>query len=376
MKKALKLIGIILIIINVAIVATGKTYLYKAIWYNFVDIDDYKIFNNGVVAAKAPKPWNISNDYNKNIISNELQLALSKYKTTAYLVVRNDSVVYENYWEDYNDTTISGSFSAAKSIVSVLIGIALKEGKIKSIEEPVGNYIPEFKIGDKQKITIRHLLEMSSGLKWDEGYANPFSITTEAYYGTDLYKLVANLTVESEPGKHFNYQSCNSELLGIIIKKATGKSLSEYASEKLWTPINAEQNALWSLDAADGMEKCYCCFNSNARDFARIGKLYLNKGNWNGIQIVDTAFVDESTKPAPILRSNGEPNKIYGLHWWCINRDGYEIFFARGILGQYIFVVPQRKMIIVRLGHKRGEQTPEGYVTDVYTYIDESLKAF
>ncbi|MEO8149828.1 MAG: serine hydrolase [Bacteroidia bacterium] len=376
MKKFLKVFFGILVIANIAILATGKTYLYKAIYYNFVDINDYPIFNNRTVEAKNPKSWNISNDYNKIKIPNALLWKLEEYKTTAFLVVRNDSIVYENYWEDYNDTSLSGSFSVAKSIVNVLVGIALKEGKIKSIDEPAGNYIPEFKTGAKSKITIRHLLEMSSGLKWDEAYANPFSITTEAYYGTDLYNLVSNLEVETEPGKVFNYQSCNSSLLSIIVNKATGKTVSEYASEKLWTPINAEHNALWSLDHSDGVEKGYCCFNTNVRDFARIGKLYLNKGNWNGIQIVDTAFVEESTRPAPLLRGNGEANKIYGLHWWCINRMNHSIFFARGILGQYIFVVPDKKMIIVRLGHKRGEQTPEGYVTDIYTYLDETLKTF
>jgi CubicO group peptidase (beta-lactamase class C family) len=375
MKKFLKYFFGILILANIVIVASGNIYLYKAFYYNFVDIDDFKIFNNRIVEARNPKPWNIAVDYNKIKIPNQLLWKLEEYKTTAFLVVRNDSIIYENYWEDYSDTSKSGSFSVAKSIVNVLVGIALKEGKIKNIDEPVGNYIPEFKDGAKSKITIRHLLEMSSGLKWDEAYANPFSITTEAYYGTDLYNLVANLKVESEPGKIFNYQSCNSNLLSIIVNKATGKTVSEYASEKLWTPINAEQNALWSLDHKDGIEKGYCCFNSNARDFARIGKLYLNKGNWNGVQIVDTNYVEESTHPAPILR-NGEANKIYGLHGWCINRMNHNIFFARGILGQYIFVVPDKKIIIVRLGHKRGEPTPDGYVTDLYTILDETIKTF
>ncbi len=376
MKKLVVILIWILFLANAAIIATGSTYLYKAFYYNFVDIDDYKLFNNRTIVANEPKPWNLSAYYNKIRITDELKWKLDGYKTTAFLVVRNDSIVYENYWEDYNDSSLSGSFSVAKSIVNVLVGIALKEGKINSIDEPVSKYVPEFGKDRKSKITIRHLLEMSSGLKWDEAYANPFSITTEAYYGNDLYTLMANLEVETEPGKVFNYQSCNSNLLSIIVSKATGKTLSQYASEKLWTPLHAEHNALWSLDHEEGIEKGYCCFNSNARDFARIGKLYLNKGNFDGVQLVDTAFVEESTRPAPILDNNGQPNKIYGLHWWCINRKQHQVFFARGILGQYIFVVPDKNLIIVRLGHKRGERTPDGYVEDIFTYLDETIKIF
>lgn len=376
MKKLVVILIWILFLANAAIIATGSTYLYKAFYYNYVDIDDYKLFNNRTIVASEPKPWNLSADYNKIRITDELKWKLDGYKTTAFLVVRNDSIVYENYWEDYNDSSLSGSFSVAKSIVNVLVGIALKEGKIKSIDEPVSKYIQEFGKDRKSKITIRHLLEMSSGLKWNEAYANPFSITTEAYYGNDLYTLMANLEVEAEPGKVFNYQSCNSNLLSIIVSKATGKTLSQYASEKLWTTLHAEHNALWSLDHEEGIEKGYCCFNSNARDFARIGKLYLNKGNFDGVQLVDTAFVEESTRPAPILDNNGQPNRIYGLHWWCINRKQHQVFFARGILGQYIFVVPDKNLIIVRLGHKRGERTPDGYVEDIFTYLDETIKIF
>lgn len=375
MKKILKYFLIVFAILNVLVITSGNMYMYKALIYNFPGIDDYKIFDNNVIKAANPQPWKVSEQYNKIKLDKVFIDSLEFYKTTAFLVVKNDSVIYENYWEDYSDTSHSGSFSAAKSIVSVLAGIALKEGKIKNIDEPVANYIPEFKFGGKEKITIRHLLNMSAGLKWDEAYSSLTSLTTKSYYGKNLYSLVTNLEVEKEPGVYYNYQSCNTELLAIVIIKATGKTLSQYASEKLWTPINAEHEAYWSLDQVNGIEKAFCCFNSNARDFARIGKLYLNKGNWNGFQIVDSSFVDESIRPAKLL--NGTiPNTIYGFQWWCINRNGHQIFFARGILGQYIFVVPDKNLIVVRLGHERGAPTPDGYVTDVFTYLDEMIKVF
>lgn len=375
MKKFLKYFLIVFAIVNVLLITSGNMYVYKALYYTYPDIDDYKIFDNNTVQAANPQPWKVSEQYNKVKLDKSFMDSLEFYKTTAFLVIKNDSVIYENYWEDYNDTSHSGSFSVAKSIVNILIGIAVKEGKIKNIDEPVGNYIPEFKYGGKEKITLRHLLSMSSGLKWDEAYSSLTSVTTKSYYGKNLYPLVVNLEVETAPGVTFNYQSCNSELLAIVLKKATGKALSQYASEKLWTPINAEHVAYWSTDNTNGIEKAFCCFSSNARDFARLGKLYLNKGNWNGIQLVDTAFVEESTTPSKLVY-DGKPNTVYGLQWWCINRSGHRIFFARGILGQYIFVVPDKNLIIVRLGHERGERTTDGYVTDVITYLDEMIKVF
>ena len=210
---------------------------------------------------------------------------------------------------------------------------------------------------------------MSSGLKWDEAYSSLFSVTTKAYYGYDVATLVGNLPIETQPGINFNYQSCNTQLLGMILIKATGKTISQYAQEKLWQPLQAEHDALWSLDNSDGIEKCFCCFNSTATDFARIGALYLHQGNWHGLQIVDSTFVKESIKPAHLLYQ-GKANTIYGLHWWLATVAGKPVYFARGILGQYIFVLPHKNLVAVRLGNKRGEVLPDGYVSDINTYLN------
>jgi CubicO group peptidase (beta-lactamase class C family) len=152
--------------------------------------------------------------------------------------------------------------------------------------------------------------------------------------------------------------------------------IAEYASEKLWKPMGAEQAAQWSLDHENGDEKAYCCFYSNARDFARFGKLYLNNGNWNGVQLVPDQYVKDSVTPAPLLEESGKPNRCYGYSWWLLpGYKGHDIFYARGILGQYVIVIPDKKIIIVRLGHKRGERLPDNHVDDVYAYIDGILEA-
>jgi CubicO group peptidase (beta-lactamase class C family) len=262
----------------------------------------------------------------------------------------------------------------AKSVIGILVGIAVDEGKIKSLDDPVGNYIQKYREGKNAQLTVRHLLTMSSGLDWDESYSSLTSRTTEEYYGTRLNKQMSKLRVVNEPGKKFDYMSCNTQLLAMVLKKATGKNMSEYASEKLWMPLNAMHDAQWSLDHKEGNEKAYCCFYSNARDFARFGKLYLDSGRWNGKQLVSEKYVLESITPAPLM-DNGKPNTTYGYHWWLGKEHGEKIFYARGLSGQYIIVIPAKKIIIVRLGKKR-DKTPDGILNDVPVFVEEVLKMY
>jgi CubicO group peptidase (beta-lactamase class C family) len=374
LKKISKWFLIVLILLNIVLLLSGKFYYWKALVYNYVNIDDLDLFPARIVKAAMPEDWKLSADYNKRNISDSLMKELENFHSVAFLVVKNDSIAYERYWDEYSDSSLSNSFSMAKSIVSILIGIAIDEGKIKSIDEPAGNYIAKYKNGENAKLTIRHLLTMSSALSWDENYSSLASQTTEAYYGKRLNRQILKLRVVNEPGKVFDYMSCNTQLLAMILKKATGKSISEYASEKLWTPLHANHDAQWSLAHNNGSEKAYCCFYSNARDFARFGKLYLDSGRWNGKQIVSEKYVMESILPAPTL-DNGAPNKIYGYHWWLDDIDGNKIFYARGILGQYVIVIPGKKIIIVRLGKER-DKAPDGKLWDVSVYVNEVLKMY
>lgn len=355
---------------------TGNGWVVKALRYNFVNIDDYKIFENRVIKAANPKEWNNGVDYNKTQLTPKLEKLLTDNESVSFLIIKNDSVRVEKYWDGYKAESLSSSFSMAKSFVGAMIGIALKEGKIKSIDEPIANYIPEFKEGNKQNITIKHLLMMSSGLDWDEGYTSLFSPVTKSYYGTDLYNQIATLKYKEPSGKYWEYKSCDTQLLGFILEKATKKTLSDYCSEKIWTPVNAVHDALWSLDKKNGHEKAYSAFNSNARDFARLAKLYLQMGNWNGVQIIDTAYIKASITPNALIDPDtNQPNTNYGYQWWQTNVDSHNIFYMRGILGQYVFAVPDMNMIIVRLGKKRSSGE-DGIPNDYPVILRETIKLF
>jgi CubicO group peptidase (beta-lactamase class C family) len=261
----------------------------------------------------------------------------------------------------------------AKSITAMLVGCAFKDGLIKSVNEPVANYLDEFKVGNLQKITIKHLLTMSSGLGFKEDYSSMFSWPAEAYYGSDVNSLtIEQAKVCAEPGKTWFYKGGDTQLLGIILKKVTGKTVAQYASEKLWKPMGAEQPAFWSLDE-QGMEKVSCCWYSNAKDFARIAKLMMNYGNWNGLQIIDSAYVVDAITPVILLDSKGNKSKQYGYQWWLMNHKGHDVFYARGIRGQYIFAIPDTKTIAVRLGHKRAKKEGDELPEDIFVYLDAAL---
>lgn len=349
LKRFFYFIIALVILFSIYAIASGKTYLFKAVYHNFANIDDYKIFDNNSVAIGKPKPWDVDSNYNKKALPAETEKLLLSLKTVGLVVVQNNKLSFEKYWEEYSDSSLSGSFSVAKSITSLLIGCAIKEGKIKSVNEPVGNYLPEFSKGDKAAVTIKDVLTMSSGTDFKESYANPLSITTELYYGSDVYKTATNVKMLNKPGTLHKYKSGDTQLLGLILAKATGKSLAEYASEKLWQPLGAVHPALWSIDHEKGYEKAYCCFNSNAKDFARIGKLMLDSGKHNGVQIIDSSYWANSIKPCGILTEKGETCNYYGFQWW-IDPEHKEVFYARGILGQYIICIPSKNLVLVRLG--------------------------
>lgn len=384
LKKIGKWLLIILVVLNIAILVSGKSYLYKGIANTYLkgrsgpSIDEYGIFSNREVAAGNYQAWKHSKKYNSQKISGNIQQKFDSLQTVAYVVVKNDSLIHEQYWDGYGEDSYSNSFSMAKTFVSILIGAAIDEGKIKSVDQPVGDFLPQFKEGENAKLTIKHVLTMSSGINFDENYVNPFAYPAAAYYGNDLKKLTDGYKVTEEPGKVFKYLSGNTVILAEIITQATGKTLSEYASEKLWKPIGAKNKGFWSLDHENGIEKAYCCFNSNASDFARVGQLYLDSGKWNGTQIISTDYVLNSIKVADLLNEEGKKNNEYGYAWWLIpNYKGHNIFYARGILGQYIICIPDQKMVVVRLGKKRDKKTPgEDHPKDVYTYIDAAIDMY
>ncbi len=367
-------LGIVILSTMIAIWITGYTYIYKTLIYTFPGIDDISLFDTRIVDDSIVQQWPAAADYNKHNLSAALKSELEKTESVEFLIIKNDSIAYEQYWDRYNEKSLSNSFSVAKSIVGILAGVAIRQGLL-NIDDPVGKYIPEFNAGDNAKLKIRHLLTMSSGLNWDESYNSLFSMTTEAYYGTDLSRLVTKLKVVEDPGKIFRYMSCNTVLLSMIISKVSGKTISDYASQNLWKPLGATQPAFWSLDHQNGLEKSYCCFYSTARDFAKVGKLIMDSGKWNGQTLLPSEYVEELSQPNGCVDETGKTVDYYGFQWWLMNEGTHKIIYARGILGQYIIVIPDRRIIIVRLGRKRGEKENNHY-SDMIIYTREVLKSF
>ncbi len=371
-KRILRVLALFILVFSLFAWISGRTYLFKAAYYNFAKIDDYKHFTNNTVATGNFQPWQVSKQYNKAVLPDTLTNLLENLKSVGLLMIKNDSIVFEKYWNGYSDSSLSGSFSMAKSITSLLIGVAIKEGKIKSVQESVGDFLPEFKEGEKAKLKIIDLLTMSSGTNWDESYINPLSVTAELYYGADAYKTATGVKMVKQPGSIHEYKSGDTQLLGLLLEKATGSSLSDYAAQKLWQPLGAAHPALWSTDHEAGNEKAYCCFNSNTRDFARIGKLMLDSGKWKGVPIIDSDYYARSITPCGITDNTGKACDYYGYQWW-IDPEHKQIFYARGILGQYIIVIPSKKIIIVRLGKRTAIKRVHTVPTEVRYLINWGL---
>ncbi|MCE5227839.1 MAG: beta-lactamase family protein [Porphyromonadaceae bacterium] len=376
----MKKIGWVLLLVCICIggflALPSNFYLRQTLIHLYPKIDQYPIFENRVIRAGNPQPWKFSKAYNKMHIDSTYLPDFDTHGTVAFIVIQDSSLVFEQYWEEYSKQTLSNSFSMAKSIVSLAVGCAIDDGFIKSTEQPVSDFFPEFDTFDGNKLTIRHLLTMSAGVDFDESYVSPFSSTTKLYYGDDLKKVTFEMKQISKPGVYFNYQSGVTQLLAFIVEKATGEQLSTYVSKKLWTPMHAEEDALWSLDREGGIEKAYCCFNSNARDFARFGQLILNRGSWDGKQVLSEAYIKAATTPDTLLtdKKYNEPNLHYGYQFWKLNYRGLEILYMRGMLGQYVFAIPEKRAVVVRLGHKRGEnRTSQHYPDDIDNWLGAAL---
>jgi CubicO group peptidase (beta-lactamase class C family) len=335
-------------------------HIGRFFYWNFAGINDYKKFPQVPVDKGGEVFYFHESDTefqpvlplgflgkNKNLSFDNF---LKENKTVAFLIIRNDSILYEKYFDNYADSSIIQSFSISKAFTSALTGIAIKEGYIESTVQPITDFIPELLENDPafSKIRIEDLLNMRSGIKFNEGYSNPFADMAKYYYGLNLTKYITKLKIEEPPDQSYNYISVNSLLLGMAIERATGRQLNEYLQEKIWIPLGMEYDATMNVDSKkDNQTKVFCCVNARTRDFARFGRLYLNKGNWNGQQIIPEQWVEKSMT---IINDSRDSQNYPYTYQWRVKEDG--AIFAKGVLGQYIYVDPAKNVIIVRLGKK------------------------
>jgi len=274
--------------------------------------------------------------------------------TLGFVVLDDDLLVYERYFGGADRQTRQTSFSVAKSFLSTLIGIAIDEGLIGSVTDPVTEYLPELSERDPrfERITLRGLLTMSSGIRYEEqSLPLPWGDDVDTYYGTDLRDLGLSATqIVRPPGQEWLYNNYNPLLLGLVLKRATGKSVADYMATKLWQPLGAEADATWNLDSeGSGFEKMESGLNATPVDYARFGELFLHAGEWNGQRIVSQDWVREATA-ADVTT---DPAGHYQYFWW-IDTQRPDRFYALGNFGQYIYVAPDAGAVIVRNGRDWG----------------------
>ncbi len=226
--------------------------LGRFVFYNFADIKDHKKFQSRKLMADSLR-YNFqttnSGKFPKELDGIQFDKYLEANKTVAFLIIKNDTIQYEKYFKGYDKQSIVPSFSMAKSVTSILIGCAIDEGLIQSVEEPIINYIPELKKNGFDRVTIKHLLQMTSGIEFNESYINPFGDAASFYYGRNLRKQIGKMKLKAEPGKQFEYVSGNTQLLGLVLERSLrGKTITTYLQEKIWTPLGMEYDASWSID--------------------------------------------------------------------------------------------------------------------------------
>lgn len=404
MKKAIKIILItpllliVLFLIGLSIKYT-PTYVYRLITQNVADVYDYKYYTNRHIKGSNETfhfAKNLDEDYVESLFQDRVKQSgfktfdewAEKSQTTALIFIRRDTILYEKYFNGFSRDSYFHSQSMAKSFISFLIGAAIDDGLISSIDDPMTKYIPELRERDPrfEKITIRNLLEMRSGLKYFEGYFPgthihlPWHDEAVGYYHPNVRKLLLkDIDIAREPGKTFQYCNYNTSYLGLILERATHKTVSKYMEEKLWSRI-MEYDALFSIDSKkSGFEYMPSRLIARAIDYARFGRLFLHDGNWNGNQIISKDWVLKSTRENKSIPRDIYPDWLggskcnhtyYSYQWWGnTNCDSTFHFFANGNLGQNIYVIPDKEIIIVHCGNSL-EYYNEGDLWHVAEQLD------
>lgn len=356
--------------------ATGNGFFVNALERTYLkghataNINDSEAFNVRVIESAAPQELPKAAAYNKVPLSKEFTQELEAFDSVAYLVLKNGEILSEHYFNGYDDRSRTNSFSMAKTVLTLMVGIAIEEGYIDSLEQPITDFLPEFAddaLG--RSATLANLSLMNSGYDWVEHYYSWFSPTVELYHGSDIEDFLLNRTFSDAPGSRWYYSSASTQLLGIALQRALQqggyqKSLSEYLSEKIWQPMGMNDDALWHTDEV-GMEMVYCCISTNARNFAKLGLLMLNDGQWQGQQLVPSVHVRKMIQP------DGAEN--YGYSTWLNYTNEPPFYHFSGHLGQSINVVPEHQLVVVRLGERND--TKRDFQKEVLAgFVDEGLR--
>jgi CubicO group peptidase (beta-lactamase class C family) len=365
----------------------GYDAMLRFIRHGITSIDDFKHYPARHLRA-SETPFRFAERANGESVSELVELGadeqrrledvLSGSETIAFLIVKDDVLLYERYDQGHTAASLSQYFSVSKSITSVLVGAAMDDGIIWSIDQSVVDFVPEFTGRGFDGVTIRHLLTMTSGIDYVEN-DNPFGLHVPFNYTSDIERMILAFRMQREPGTEYRYKSGDTALLSLILKRALApKTITDYAQERLWSPLGMEHDGVWSLDRDGGLEKVWCCLAGTARDLAKIGRLYLAQGEWNGKSLITAPWIEHSTRLGAVddavwpsaFRAAGF--RSYGYSWWLLSEDEGD-YLAQGKDGQFLYVNPARSTIIVRLGRSMGDLRTSQWVS-IFRFLAREAK--
>jgi CubicO group peptidase (beta-lactamase class C family) len=333
------------------VLASAGCTAVKTVVHNFADLDDHRIFANRTVEApesasplrslaRVPRFVAEMSVPDEGGSLRPLDRYLEDTRTAAFIVMHEDRIVYERYARGFDERSLLNSFSIAKSVISTLVGIAIAEGRIASLDATVADYRPELASVPYGKVALRSLLTMTSGMG---DSASVLPGRAQYYYGDDLHRVIEGALPEAREGNGWRYSEADVQVLGFVLEAAVGMTVSEYLAEKLWKPLGMESKALWALDRAGGAEKAFCCISARARDFARFGRLYLDGGRWNGRQVVPAKWIERTELPGMRVLDGYTHRHL----WWTPEGPASD-FYAYGHNGQYVYVNPAARVVIVK----------------------------
>jgi CubicO group peptidase (beta-lactamase class C family) len=356
LKRAGSASAIVIVGIAVLLLSSCGTY-WRILRHGFSGVEDYRIFSGRKLEAST-RHFEFRDETQSGRVADKvnisgqgqvsLEATLNDNATLAFLVIQDDAIVYERYSDEFARDSISLSFSMAKSVLALLIGCAIDDGLIGSVDDPVTKYLPELKEKGFEKVTLRHLLMSTSGLDYVES-DNPFGIHVYLYYCENCIERKAlDFKLAEPPGMRFIYKSGDDVLLGTALRRALqGETITAYLQRRVWTPLGMEHEGIWSTDG--DQEKTWCCLSATARDFAKFGMLYLCGGVWRNERIVSQDWV----KKAATVEEKDGASWQYQFQWWHPFRD-HSHYMMAGHLGQYVYVNPDTRVVVVRLGKSRG----------------------
>jgi CubicO group peptidase (beta-lactamase class C family) len=391
------LVASLLVWILAGAVVYSPQYVWRVLSWGQSDVGNYLDGFPLRPLSASPEPFQFALELQEDAVRSTFQQALgvedldaflAETQTQALIVIKDDTIRYEGYFNGTQRDSMLTSFSVAKSFVSTLVGIALAEGAIGAVTDPVTDYLPELSVRDARfaEITIRDLLSMASGMDYQELrwwlFNGDDPLTT--YFPDQREISLTNTTIIDQPGAYFRYNKYHPQLLGMILERTTGMSVTEYTQTRLWDPLGMEYSGAWALDSEDsGFEKMEAGLNARAIDYAKLGRLVLQQGRWDGQQVVPAEWFVEATALDPATQNADYYRESFGQQiyddgrgyyrymWYGKLRDGQPAdIIAEGDRGQLIYISPAHNAIVVRNGFDFGIPMSE-WTAAIYDAVDD-----